>query len=65
MLFSEKIRRQREEKNLYQKQLADTLSIDKPMYCRIEIRRTPRRNKEQIPIIAEILPTDPEEWRNI
>jgi transcriptional regulator with XRE-family HTH domain len=36
MLFSEKIRQLREENKLYQKQLADALSIDKPMYCRIE-----------------------------
>jgi transcriptional regulator with XRE-family HTH domain len=60
MLFSEKIRQLREENKLYQKQLADALSIDKPMYCRIE-KGERRAKKEQIPIIAEILQTDPEE----
>jgi transcriptional regulator with XRE-family HTH domain len=59
-LFSEKIRQLREEKKLYQKQLADALSIDKPMYCRIE-KGERRAKKEQIPIIAEILQADSEE----
>ncbi|MDR1762319.1 MAG: helix-turn-helix domain-containing protein [Bacteroidales bacterium] len=60
MLFSEKVRQLREEKNIYQKEIASALSIDKPMYCRIE-RGERRAKKEQIPIIAEILQTDPEE----
>lgn len=45
---------------MYQKQLADALSIDKPIYCRIE-KGERRAKKEQIPIIAEILQADPEE----
>jgi transcriptional regulator with XRE-family HTH domain len=60
MLFSEKIRQLREEKKLYQKQLADALSIDKPMYCRIE-KGERRARKEHISIIAELLQADPEE----
>lgn len=60
MLFSKKIRQLREEKKLYQRQLADVLSIDEPMYCRIE-KGERHAKKEQIPIIAEILQTDPEE----
>ena len=60
MLFSEKIRQLREEKNIYQKEIASALSIDKPMYCRIE-RGERRAKREQIPIIAELLQTDPEE----
>ncbi len=60
MLFSEKIRQLREEKNIYQKEIASALSIDKPMYCRIE-RGERRAKREQIPIIAKILQTDPEE----
>jgi transcriptional regulator with XRE-family HTH domain len=59
-LFSEKIRQLRKEKKLYQKQLADALSIDKPMYCRIE-KGERRAKREQIPVIAKILQTDPEE----
>ncbi|MDL2308540.1 helix-turn-helix domain-containing protein [Bacteroidales bacterium OttesenSCG-928-B11] len=60
MLFSEKIHQLREEKKLYQKQIASALSIDTPMYCRIE-RGERRAKKEQIPIIAEILQIDPDE----
>jgi transcriptional regulator with XRE-family HTH domain len=60
MLFSEKVRQLREEKKLYQKQLAGALSIDKPMYCRIE-KGERRAKREQIPVIAEILQADPEE----
>ena len=60
MLFSEKIRQLREEKNIYQKEIASALSIDKPMYCRIE-RGERRAKREQIPIIAKILQTNPEE----
>jgi transcriptional regulator with XRE-family HTH domain len=59
-LFSEKIRQLRKEKKLYQKQLADALSIDKPMYCRIE-KGDRRAKREQIPVIAKVLQTDPEE----
>jgi transcriptional regulator with XRE-family HTH domain len=60
MLFSEKIHQLREEKKLYQKEIASALSIDTPMYCRIE-RGERRAKKEQIPIIAKILQTNPEE----
>jgi transcriptional regulator with XRE-family HTH domain len=60
ILFSKKLRQLREEKKLYQKQLADALSIDTPMYCRIE-KGGRRAKREQIPVIAEILQIDPEE----
>jgi transcriptional regulator with XRE-family HTH domain len=60
MLFSEKLRQLREEKQLYQKQLATALSIDTPMYCRIE-KGERRAKREQIPVIAEVLNADPEE----
>ncbi|MDR1739151.1 MAG: helix-turn-helix domain-containing protein [Bacteroidales bacterium] len=60
MLFSDKIHELREEKKLYQKQIASALSIDTPMYCRIE-RGERRAKREQIPIIAEVLQFDPEE----
>ena len=60
MLFSEKLRRLREEKQLYQKQLASALSIDTPMYCRIE-KGERRAKREQIPIIADVLKVDSEE----
>lgn len=60
MLFSEKIHQLREEKKLYQKHIASALSIDTPMYCRIE-RGERRVKKEQIPVIAEILQVNSDE----
>ncbi|MDR1882857.1 MAG: helix-turn-helix domain-containing protein [Prevotella sp.] len=60
MLFSEKLRQLREEKQLYQKQLASVLSIDTPMYCRIE-KGERRAKREQILIIADVLNIDSEE----
>lgn len=59
-LFSGKIHQLREEKNLYQKQIASALSIDTPMYCRIE-RGERRAKREQIPILAKVLQADSEE----
>jgi transcriptional regulator with XRE-family HTH domain len=60
MLFSGKIHQLREERNLYQKQIASALSIDIPMYCRIE-RGERRAKREQIPILAKVLQVDSEE----
>lgn len=60
MLFAEKIKQLREERQLLQRQLAAVLEIDTPMYSKIE-RGDRRAKREQIPIIAEMLQTDPEE----
>jgi transcriptional regulator with XRE-family HTH domain len=60
MLFAEKIKRLREEKQLLQRQLAAVLEIDTPMYSKIE-RGDRRAKREQIPIIAELLQTDEKE----
>jgi len=54
MLFANKIKQLREEKELLQRQLAAALEIDTPMYSKIE-RGDRRAKREQIPIIAEIL----------
>lgn len=59
-LFSARIHQLREEKQLYQKQLADALAIDTPRYCRIE-KGERRAKREQIPAIANALQTDSEE----
>ena len=59
-LFPAKIHQLREEKQLYQKQIADALSIDTPMYCRIE-RGERRAKREQIQVIANVLQTNAEE----
>ena len=60
MLFSEKIKQLRAEKRLLQRQLAAILEIDTPMYSKIE-RGDRRAKREQIPIIADIFETDPQE----
>jgi len=60
MLFAEKIKQLREEKQLLQRQLASALEIDTPMFSKIE-RGDRRAKREQIPIIAKILQTDSEE----
>jgi transcriptional regulator with XRE-family HTH domain len=61
MLFSEKIRQLREEKNIYQKEIASALSIDKPMYCRIE-RGERRAKREQVIELAKIFKVDSNEF---
>jgi len=60
MLFAERIKRLREERQLLQRQLAAALEIDTPMYSKIECGDR-RAKREQIPIIAEILETDEKE----
>lgn len=60
MIFANKIKQLREERQLLQRQLASSLEIDTPMYSKIE-RGDRRAKREQIPMIAEILQTDPEE----
>ncbi|MDR0982716.1 MAG: helix-turn-helix domain-containing protein [Culturomica sp.] len=60
MLFAEKIKQLREEKQLLQSQLASALEIDTPMFSKIE-RGDRRAKREQIAIIAEILQIDSEE----
>lgn len=45
-LFPEKIHQIREERNLFQKDLAEALSIDTPAYCRIEkVNEEPNASK--------------------
>ena len=60
MLFADKIRSLREEKKLLQRELAAALSVDTPMYSRIERGERPIK-KEQIKILADILCTDESE----
>ncbi|KAA6337908.1 hypothetical protein EZS27_014036 [termite gut metagenome] len=54
MLFANKIRQLREEKQLLQRQLATVLEIDTPMFSKIE-RGDRRSKREQVMILAEIL----------
>jgi transcriptional regulator with XRE-family HTH domain len=60
MLFGERIKQLREEKQLLQRQLAATLEIDTPMYSKIE-RGDRRAKREQVTILANLLQTDPKE----
>ena len=57
MLFAEKIRQLREEKQLLQRQVSAVLEIDNALYCKIE-RGGRRVKREQIAIIAQLLQTD-------
>ena len=54
MLFADKIRQLREEKQLLQRQLASALEVDTPMYSKIE-RGDRSAKREQVLIIAKIL----------
>lgn len=60
MLFADKIRSLREEKKLLQRELAAALSVDTPMYSRIERGERPIK-REQIKILADILCADESE----
>ncbi|KAA6326657.1 hypothetical protein EZS27_024266 [termite gut metagenome] len=60
MLFAERIKQLREEKQFLQRQLAATLEIDTPMYSKIE-RGDRRAKREQVVILATLLQTDQKE----
>ncbi len=60
MLFANKIRRLREERELLQRQLAASLEIDTPMYSKIERGNRPAK-REQVVLIAKLLNTDEKE----
>ena len=64
LLFPAKIHQLREERQLYQKQIADALSIDTPMYCRIE-RGQRRAKREQVIMLAKVFQTDQDELLNL
>jgi transcriptional regulator with XRE-family HTH domain len=57
MLFAEKIKQLREEKQMPQRILAAALEIDTPMYSKIE-RGDRHAKRKQITIIAQLLQTD-------
>lgn len=60
MLFADKIRQLRKEKQLLQRQLASALEIDTPMYSKIERGDRPAK-REQVVLIAKLLNTDEKE----
>ncbi|GHV66793.1 hypothetical protein FACS1894199_10940 [Bacteroidia bacterium] len=61
MLFGNKIRQLREEKQMLQRQFAAALEIDTPMYSKIE-RGERRAKREQVIALAEIFKVNPDEF---
>ena len=57
MLFANKIKQLREEKQLFQRQLAEVLEIDTPMYCKIERGSRPIK-RTQVVALAKFLSID-------
>jgi len=57
MLFADRIRQLREDKQLFQRQLAEALEIDTPMYCKIERGSRPVK-RTQVVTLAKFLSTD-------
>ena len=57
MIFANKIKQLREEKQLLQRHLASALDIDTPMYSKIE-RGDRSAKREQVVLIAKLLNTD-------
>jgi len=60
MMFIERIKKLREERQLPLRKVAAALDIDSATYWKIE-RGERRARKEHVPIIAAILDTDPDE----
>lgn len=64
MVFVDRIKAAREAKNIPQKQIARALSIDVPMYSRIERGERPAK-REQVIAIARYLGIDEKELLNL
>lgn len=60
MLFGDKIKELRENRQLLQRQMAMSLGIDVPMYSRIE-RGERRAKREQVIILSQILDVETED----
>ena len=60
MLFANKIKQLREERQLFQRQLAEALEIDTPMYCKIERGSRPIK-RTQVVALAKFLSIDEKE----
>lgn len=61
MLFGNRIRQLREEKQMLQRQFASALEIDTPMYSKIE-RGERRAKREQVIALAKIFKVNPNEF---
>jgi transcriptional regulator with XRE-family HTH domain len=61
MLFGNRIRQLREEKQMLQRQFAAALEIDTPMYSKIE-RGERRAKREQVIALAKIFKVNPNDF---
>ncbi|MBU1063631.1 helix-turn-helix domain-containing protein [bacterium] len=57
MLFADRIKQLREQRQMPQRQLAAALEIDTATYCKIE-RGERRAKREQVTILADLFETD-------
>lgn len=64
MLFADRIRQLREQKQMPQRQLAAALEIDTATYCKVE-RGERRAKREQVSILADLLETDKDQLLNL
>lgn len=64
MLFADRIKQLREQKQMPQRQLAAALEIDTATYCKIE-RGERRAKREQVSILAELLEIDKDQLLNL
>jgi transcriptional regulator with XRE-family HTH domain len=64
MLFADRIRQLREQKQMPQRRLAAALEIDTATYCKIE-RGERRAKREQVSILAGLLETDKDQLLNL
>ena len=64
MLFADRIKQLREQKQMPQRQLAAALEIDTATYCKIE-RGERRAKREQVSILADLLETDKDQLLNL
>ncbi|MDP2888481.1 MAG: helix-turn-helix transcriptional regulator [Bacteroidota bacterium] len=64
MLFADRIKQLREQKQMPQRQLAAALEIDTATYCKIE-RGERRAKREQVSTLADLLETDKDQLLNL
>ncbi len=64
MLFAERIKLLREQRQMPQRQLAAALEIDTATYCKIE-RGERRAKREQLSILADMFETDKNSLLNL
>jgi transcriptional regulator with XRE-family HTH domain len=60
MIFNERIKQLRDDRQIPQRKLAAALDVDAASYCKIE-RGERRARKEYIPVIAELLQSNSKE----